>query len=135
MAIPAVEPADDSAPSSRLTHEEWSALFKALGEHLGPYALYWDVYDPTKLEPDDPVAGSLADDLADIYRDLQDGLRDWGHQDVDRRRNALWQWRFSFESHWGAHAVDAIRAIHWFLNEHYVEAEEAGSDAPPGGDA
>ena len=134
-AIPAVEPGDDEDESSRVSHEEWSALFGALGEHLGSYAHYWEIYDPITLEPDDPVAGNLADDLADIYRDLQDGLQSWQHWEAEKRRNALWQWRFGFESHWGAHAADALRAVHWLLYEHHIEAAESIDGAPPGEDA
>ncbi|MBT2659203.1 DUF5063 domain-containing protein [Bacillus sp. ISL-18] len=25
---------------------------------------------------------------------------------------ATWEWKFSFDIHWGSHAVDAIRALH-----------------------
>ena len=134
-AIPNVEPGDDEEPLSRLTHAQWSALFGALGEHLGLHSHYWEIYDPIKLEPDDPVAGNLADDLADIYRDLHEGLQDWQHWESRRRQNALWQWRLSFQSHWGAHAADALRAIHWLLYEHHIEHVEPEGDAPLGEDA
>jgi hypothetical protein len=57
----------------------------------------------------EPVAGSLSDDLLDVYRDVGKGLRLW---DADALTAATWEWRFSFESHWGDHAIDALRALH-----------------------
>jgi hypothetical protein len=128
MAIPDLAPADDNAPSSALTHDEWAALFSDLSSQLGEYARYWEVYDPIRPEPDDPTAGNLADDLADIYRDLRDSLVGWRHWEAEQRQNALWPWRFNFQGHWGAHAVDAARAIHWLLHEHYIEVAERDSE-------
>ncbi|HTR55608.1 MAG TPA: DUF5063 domain-containing protein [Kofleriaceae bacterium] len=68
---------------------------------------YWEVFDP--YEEDAPVAGSLSDDLLDVYRDIQRGLALW---DASHHREALWEWRFHFDVHWGDHAVDALRALH-----------------------
>jgi Domain of unknown function (DUF5063) len=57
-----------------------------------------------------PVMGSLADDAADIYRDLRGGL---SLIDVDGGLdNAVWEWQFGFEYHWGVHAASALYALH-----------------------
>ena len=48
------------------------------------------------------MAGSLADDAADIYRDLPSGLND----------NAVGEWRFGFDNNWGKHAAEALYALH-----------------------
>lgn len=73
---------------------------------------YWDVFDP--LKEDDPVFNSLADDLADIYRDLIEGLYFYDRSDLIE---AVWEWKFQFNIHWGAHLVGAQRAIHSYLSE------------------
>ncbi|WP_425463863.1 DUF5063 domain-containing protein [Nocardioides aurantiacus] len=26
--------------------------------------------------------------------------------------DVVWEWRFTFKSHWGVHAIEAIRALH-----------------------
>lgn len=54
-------------------------------------------------------AGDLSDDLLDIYRDVKRGLELWsgGH-----RATAVWHWRLLLQSHWGTHAVGALRALH-----------------------
>src|SRR5262245_3334354 len=36
-----------------------------------------------------------------------------------RRAQALWEWGFGFEHHWGRHAAGAIRALHcWLVVRH-----------------
>ena len=73
---------------------------------FGQMVSYWEVFDP--YEEDEPVGGSLTDDLLDIYRDLGRGLLAWNS---GARESALWDWKFHFELHWGDHAVDALRAL------------------------
>ena len=54
----------------------------------------------------------LADDIADIYRDLKEGLvLSETHQAPPE--NIIWNWRVLFYSHWGKHAMDALLAIHF----------------------
>lgn len=93
----------------RAMDDEMRALCRGLGERIGAerdfYAEVFDPYSDTR----EPVIGSLADDLADIYRDLVDGLRAWRSGD---RADAVWRWRFGFQVHWGEHATSALRALH-----------------------
>lgn len=71
---------------------------------------YWVVFDSTKLEQ--PVAGSLSDDLRDIHRELKRGLEYFEHGELD---GAIFKWKFGYDSHWGRHAVGALRAIYCYL--------------------
>lgn len=79
---------------------------------------YRVVFDPYGDEP--ATIGSLADDLADVHRDLGRGLAAF---DAGAIAAATWEWRFGFHVHWGRHAVDALAAIH--------AAIAAGSAMPP----
>ncbi|GAB5548304.1 MAG: hypothetical protein SangKO_080640 [Sandaracinaceae bacterium] len=56
-------------------------------------------------EPTELGAGSLTDDFLDIHHDLKGGLSlfDAGHEAA-----AVWEWRTSFDEHWGRHAVSAL---------------------------
>jgi hypothetical protein len=73
--------------------------------------IYWEVFDP--FECNEPVAGSLSDDILDMDRDVSRGLALW---DAGAEDAAVWEWRFSFEVHWGVHATSALRAIHRALS-------------------
>lgn len=92
-----------------------------------PFDTYSEIYNPTIVPPEEPVVGSLSDDLTDIYRDVAAGLRAY---EKGERAAAVWEWRFGLHSHWGAHATNAIRALHWWLVEN---APEKMSREPPGG--
>lgn len=71
---------------------------------------YWEIFDTYTLE--EPVQGSLTDDLSDIYHDLREGIALY---EGKKYNEAVWSWKFSFETHWGSHAIDAARALHYLI--------------------
>lgn len=89
---------EGDAPAPALP-ESWPGFEK--------HELYWEICDPYDDEP--RVAGELTDDIIDVYKDVRRGLSFWEKGDL---ADAVWEWRFSFESHWGDHAIDALRALH-----------------------
>jgi hypothetical protein len=99
----------------RMTHEEWWRLFRSLGSRLGHRDHYREVFDAYDRKDREVLTGSLADDLADIHRDLTNGLRSWRSGD---RRRAVWEWRFGVDYHWGEHATSAMRALYWLRQNH-----------------
>jgi hypothetical protein len=77
-----------------------------------PLQIYWEVFDPIATSCEEPVAGSIIDDLGDIYRDVARGLVLF---ESGERDEALWEWAFNFRIHWGHHATGALRALHAYL--------------------
>ena len=69
--------------------------------------VYKEIFDPYNDKT--PVNGCLDDDILDIYRDLKKGLLlyEQGH-DIE----AVWEWKFGLDTHWGEHATSVIRALH-----------------------
>jgi hypothetical protein len=100
VALPSIEPPDGTkARGSPDPPQNWSGF--------DTFETYWEIFDPYDLQ--EPVAGSLSDDVLDVYRDLRRGLALWdSHHDA----GAVWEWKFHFDAHWGDHAVDALRALH-----------------------
>jgi hypothetical protein len=84
-------------------------LYSALATKLGRRDYYNEMFAPYDLAEREPVTGSLADDLADIYADLSRGLAAW---QVGNTEDAVWEWRFHFQHHWGEHTTGALRALH-----------------------
>jgi hypothetical protein len=89
-----------------------------LKEKLGEWDQYNQVFDPT--QDADAVHGSLADDLADIYRDLKEGLV-LKETKLRQPEDLIWEWRFAFHSHWGKHAMDALLTIHFRLQQRCLD--------------
>jgi len=97
---------------ARLTQQDWERLYQALKVKLGGWNLYIDVFDPTR--DTEAIHGSLADDIADIYRDIKEGL-DHPDPTLATQHHIIWKWRLLYYSHWGQHAMGALRTIHWLL--------------------
>lgn len=97
---------------TRIKQEEWNQLYNDLKEKLGDRDLYWQVFDPRT--DNEAIHGSLADDIADIYRDLKYGI---GLKETNKvpPHEIIFGWRLAFYSHWGKHAIDALRTIHFLL--------------------
>jgi hypothetical protein len=111
--LPVVDGPDPFPKDTGTSPEAHWAMFLDLSDYLDDRNCYWEVYDPTDRTPgaQEPLGGSLADDLAGIYDDLVVGEEMWRRGLFEE---AVWLWRFYFWAHWGAHAVDALRAIHWW---------------------
>lgn len=57
----------------RLGYESWKSIRSGIGERL-PRDHYWQVLEPFEVEQPKPLSGSLSDDLADIWCELNVGL-------------------------------------------------------------
>jgi hypothetical protein len=78
-----------------------------------PFQYYRSENDPFDLGGEGPGGvGDVIDDLADIWLDLELGLRFFDRGDRDA---AAWHWVLMFESHWGRHATGAVYALHCWL--------------------
>lgn len=99
-----------SEASNSVGDDEYHRVYGRFG--VLPFNYYSACFDPLVVPGENPVVADLADDLTDIWRDLKGGLLLWREE---ARNEAAWQWRFSFETHWGHHATAAIYALQtWF---------------------
>ena len=62
----------------------------------------------------DPGMGDLSDDVADIHRDLTEGLSLY---DQGYSGEAEWTFHHLF-FHWGRHAASATAALQFWLTQH-----------------
>jgi hypothetical protein len=102
---------DDFAPEppTRVPVPEWKNLYEGLKVKLAPNDMYWIV--PDCWDNKESQGESLADDIADIYRDLKKGI---GEKELD---DMVYIWRLNFYHHWGDHAVCALKAIHELVSK------------------
>lgn len=105
LDLPEVEVEDGDEDGERPSHDAWQSVFR----RFTPVpASYYATCDPEELVDGSPVVGDVHDDLADTWRDLRHGLDLHRAGRVDA---ACWHWRFSFRSHWGWHATEALRVL------------------------
>lgn len=97
-----------------VTDKEWKVIYTRFG--LLPFNHYSASFSPAKLDGEQ-CAGDIADDLADIYRDLKDGLWLFENGNVTE---AVWEWKQTFTMHWGRHAVSALNALHCYMADESV---------------
>jgi len=105
LDLPDAEPTDaEDAPRP-------AELVDFAFDSLNDYREIFDPYGETA-----PVGGSLMDDLDDIRGDLREGLHHYELDTSEGTRDAVFSWRFDFESHWGEHATSALRALYWIAS-------------------
>lgn len=102
---------------STLTDDDWTATFKRFGQL--PVGYYGAICDPLEVPAGEAALGDLADDLADIWRDLKEGLILFDSGD---REAASFRWQESFAIHWGDHAANALAVVHsWIGKNRYKD--------------
>ncbi len=88
---------------------EWLARWREYEPSLSEYLGERNVFYVANPEAEEAWTATLSDTLADVLSDLQTGATHW---DAGRLPEAMWEWTFSFD-HWGEHALDAMKAMHW----------------------
>jgi hypothetical protein len=83
-----------------------------------PINAYSVVFDPLEFDPLEqssprPVMATIDNDLGDNYADLMEGLALYR---AGQYQDAVWQWHFSYYSHWGRHLSHAQSAIWQYLS-------------------
>lgn len=108
LHLPQVEPTTEAVLAD-MTHESWDPIRRKISLRF-QRDYYWQVFEPPESDPPEVVGGSLSDDLADIWRDIKPGLEAMRASAHEVDPNVIWDWRFSFETHWAQHAAGAINA-------------------------
>lgn len=124
LTLPDVEPETRTKPDVEIAAP---SVVETLKSRLGHADRHWEVFDPT--QKDEPVQGSLAEDIANIYGDLKQGLLLTAHG--ASISEVLWHWRQAFITHWGMHATGAMRAIYWALHHGVLDIEHTEAATAP----
>lgn len=110
---------DDEAFAERfVTEEQWENIFKTLREKLGEREKYF-IHDHNY----DTTEASLADNMADLYQDMNDFVMLYQKNTLVSRQNALVQARELFASHWGPILINALGAVHRILHKEQLDPD------------
>ena len=99
----------------KLDSDKFDKTLIYISDRLSDARYYWHVFDPTNEKDTEPVRGDLVDDLGDIYQDLKFSVMTFNFDKQDCQENALWQFKFDFDKHWDDHCINALSAIHFYL--------------------
>jgi hypothetical protein len=111
LLLPLPDPPEETNTQETVDEGEWKRVYELAGNL--PVNYYSAISQPLVVPADEPVVADLAEDTADVFRDLVEGLRLY---DDGEYSQAHWQWVFSMP-HWGEHATSAIRVLHAFLSD------------------
>jgi Domain of unknown function (DUF5063) len=109
-------PSDADAPE--IAQEQYQSVFKRFGAL--PFNYYSECFNPLAIPAEQPVTADLADDLADIWRDLKRGLALYESGSVEA---AAWEWGFHFNTHWGHHTCGALYALQTWFSQNNCDLE------------
>ena len=104
--LPVVEPTNAEIPD--VPESEWGAVLSRALTWSGASDSYWTV-EPGGSEAAEPTLGSIADDVADTWRDLHRCLA--ALDSGSRWQDIAWQFRFDMRSHWARHVMEGLRAM------------------------
>jgi hypothetical protein len=76
------------------------------------------VFDPTTKKKDTGIVyGDLYEDLGAIYKYLKQSLLLYSLKSSDAKQNAVWYFKWNFDTHWSGHCANAICAMHYFMQK------------------
>lgn len=100
----------DDADYPDAPRKEYNDLREIVGPRFPDCGYYNVALDVSiKIAEDSVGVGDAIDDICDIAIDLDEVLWLWTNTSID---NALWQFRDSFEYHWGEHLRDLQLYLH-----------------------
>lgn len=95
-----------------VTEQEWIVIEQAILKMLGEANDYLDVPESEDVYGESVIAGSIAENMADIFQDLKDFLVAYNIGTTEIMNDSLWQCLENFRLSWGRKVVVTIRAIH-----------------------
>lgn len=107
--LPKIKVANPDRNERFFTEEEWETLFNEVRKIFGKQDLFW-YFDPE--HSDEPIKGSIAEHIADIFQDLQDFLTLYQVNSIDAKENAVHEIQSLFYSNWGRKTLLLLLPLH-----------------------
>lgn len=114
LKLPDVEILLNAEFDKKLEEKEFEKTLFFISERIEK-RYYWHVFNPTDEVDTEPVCGDLVDDLGDIYKDLKQSILIFKIGTNESQETAVWEFKFNFDKHWSDHCINALSAIHFFL--------------------
>lgn len=110
--LPNIEEETDDVPEKFVTEVDYHYILNKLQAKLGEHDAYQEVFDADMQYSEGPVAGSIAENVMDIYQDVKDFLMAYRMGTEEVMQAALAECKLNFEQYWGQRLVNCLRALH-----------------------
>ncbi len=118
--LPDVEVEYPEANEKFVTPEQWEELFYALREKFGRKDEYY-IIDPQYINETEPLKASLSENIADIYQSMKDFVTLFKKNTHAHRQNAVADFKYLFQTHWGYRVGNVLPKVHHMLYENIGE--------------
>ncbi|MCU1348626.1 MAG: hypothetical protein JWO56_1656 [Acidobacteria bacterium] len=98
-------------PPVAVSDDSWNAVMTRFSRL--PFRYYTTIIHPLAYPVEDQVVADVSDDLATVYRALEEGIALY---ELGLPDHAAWHWRFMFDANWGRRALGALGAIQAYLS-------------------
>ena len=112
--LPVITVSDENANERFVNEEQWEIIFQSVKNILKEDDEYWHSKSVSKTELE-PLKGSIAENLADIYQDMKDFIFLYQKNSRAAKENAVQECKRLFESHWGYICIQIQKTIHHLL--------------------
>jgi hypothetical protein len=121
--LPDIQVTDEGATEHYVTEEEWEGLFNELRQKLAESDIYHHL-DHDRTNNAEPIKGSIAESITDIYQDLKDFLLLYQKPLKIYKECAVRDCKNLFETRYGYRILDSLTAVH----NHIYQAGETEPD-------
>lgn len=125
--LPEIIAENPEANERFVTSEEYELLFNELRKIFGKEDEFWFVNNLYK-DDNDPIKGSFAEHLADLYQDLMDFILLYQKNSLQAKENAVTEIRKLFNSRWGYRILTIQKALHPLVIRPVRNNDDAVSD-------
>lgn len=115
VKLPRIDLQEDMDFSEDIDNSSFGIIVNSIMDRLSDNRYYVHLFDPTDKTDDEVIYGDLLDDMSDIYKDIKRAFLILKIDSRVAQANAIWQFKFDFDNHWGDHCINAIYATHYFL--------------------
>ncbi|MFA6305064.1 MAG: DUF5063 domain-containing protein [Patescibacteria group bacterium] len=124
LKLPKVKTGKNHHILDHVNQKMYTKITKKLFKEFTDFKFYWLIFNPLiedKNIDDEVVKAGVYDDLADIYRDVKNGLIEYQENSLENITDAVWHWRFHFYTHWGDHLVSLLKPLNSIIEDDFVE--------------
>lgn len=124
--LPEIDSVYEQVNERFVTEEDYNFLRHTIETKLGQYDTFFEVFDPSIHDLDEPITANISENLADIYQDLRDFIELYRIGVDEVMNDAVWECKLNFEENWGQKLTNVMRAMHFIYYNRDIDLDDIG---------